>query len=99
MGVFNPGPTILGFGLTGLVLLIHQIMDIANKKQAYRLYKFSLGTFYIDHIYDSMSCPLIVYIITSLMEFEETNKWLCIFLFGFLPFYLAHVSMYYTGYM
>lgn len=87
------------FGIAALVLFTHQIMDMANKKQSYRLYNFSLGTFYTDHMYDSLSVNFIVYIISRLMGYEIPFVWIFIFIFGLLPFYLAHLRMYYTGYM
>ena len=87
------------FGLSALAIFFHQIMDIANKKQAYRLYQFSLVTFYVDYMYDSLSVSLIVYIVTRMIGFSYANVWLCIFFFGLLPFYITHLRMYYTGYL
>lgn len=43
-----------------IAFVMHQVLDIANKKQAYRLSEFNLTTYYLDHLYDSISCVLIV---------------------------------------
>lgn len=82
-----------------VVLLIQQILDLANKKQAYRLGSFSFGTYYFDHICDSFSVVCIVYIMGRLIGLENNWLWLCIFVFAVLPFYLCHLSMYYGEYM
>ena len=57
----------LWFVLALIALFVHQVMDIANKKQAYRLKEYNLKSFYIDHIYDSLSCGIIVGVIARLM--------------------------------
>ena len=86
----------LWFILAALSLLLHQILDIANKKQAYRLSMFSLGTYYVDHLYDSFSAILIVYITGQLLKISNNWLWFCIFLFAILPFYTHHLTMYYN---
>ncbi len=93
------GPTRLSFLITAISLLLHQILDIANKKQAYRLQSFSFGTYFFDHTCDTFSIILIVYIMGKL--FEIANNWLLllIFLLAILPFYIHHLTMYYNEYM
>jgi len=39
---------------------------------------------------------LIVYIIGTLFEISHNWLWLFIFLFAILPFYVHHLTMYYT---
>lgn len=97
--VFITGPSRLWFLVTAISLLLHQILDIANKKQAYRLQTFSFGTYYFDHMCDSFSCMLIVYIIGTLFQVSHNWLWLLIFLCAMLPFYVHHLTMYYTEYM
>lgn len=93
------GPTRLSFLITAISLLLHQILDIANKKQAYRLQSFSFGTYFFDHTCDTFSIILIVYIMGKL--FQIANNWLLllIFLLAILPFYIHHLTMYYNEYM
>lgn len=93
------GPSRIGFLITAVSLFLHQILDIANKKQAYRLQTFSFGTYYFDHMCDTFSCLLIVYIMGTLFSISHNWLWLLIFLFGILPFYVHHLTMYYTEYM
>lgn len=75
-------------------LLIHQVLDIANKKQAYRLSSFSLATYYLDHLADSLSCCSIVMLTCCLMGFSPESCLTCVFFFGMLPFYTHHLAMY-----
>lgn len=96
---FITGPSRFWFLIAGISILLHQILDIANKKQAYRLSTFSFGTYYFDHMCDSVSCMSIVYIIGTLFELSNSWLWLCIFCFGMLPFYVHHLAMYYSEYM
>lgn len=93
------GPSRFGFALTAVSLLLHQILDIANKKQAYRLQTFSFGTYYFDHTCDTFSIMLIVYIVGTLFQVPHNWLWLGVFVFAILPFYLHHLTMYYTEYM
>jgi hypothetical protein len=93
------GPTRIGFLIAAISFLLHQILDIANKKQAYRLQTFSFGTFYFDHMCDTFSCMLIVYIVGTLFKISFNWLWLLIFVFAILPFYIHHLAMYYTEYM
>jgi hypothetical protein len=93
------GPTRIGFLMAAISFLLHQILDIANKKQAYRLQTFSFGTFYFDHMCDTFSCMLIVYIVGTLFKISSNWLWLLIFVFAILPFYIHHLAMYYTEYM
>jgi hypothetical protein len=97
--IFITGPTRLWFLLTAISLLLHQIFDIANKKQAYRLQSFSFGTYYFDHTCDTFSSMLIVYIMGTLFQIQHNWIWLLIFIFSILPFYVHHLTMYYTEYM
>ena len=85
----------LGF----IAILLQQILDIVNKKQAYRLQTFSFGTFFFDHICDSFSIICIVYIIGRLLLIPNNWLWVCVYTFGILPFYISHLSMYYGEYM
>ena len=62
------GPSTLSFLLTIIAILLHQLFDIANKKQAYRLSSFSLATYYIDHLFDSLSAVFLVLTIGTLLE-------------------------------
>jgi hypothetical protein len=94
--IFISGPTRLWFLLTAISLLLHQIFDIANKKQAYRLQSFSFGTYYFDHTCDTFSSMLIVYIMGTLFQIQNNWIWLFIFIFSILPFYVHHLTMYYT---
>ena len=82
-----------------MVLFIHQLSDIANKKQAYRLSKFNLGTYYIDHLFDAFSCPSIVLIVSKLMGLTPTSCMITVYFFGMLPFYTHHLAMYNNEYM
>ena len=93
------GPSTASFLLTIFCLLIHQILDIANKKQAYRLSKFSLATYFIDHLFDSLSCCYIVFIISRLLSLNGQSILTAVFFFGMLPFYLHHLAMYNNEYM
>lgn len=93
------GPSTASFLLTIFCLLIHQILDIANKKQAYRLSKFSLATYFIDHLFDSLSCCYIVFIISRLLSLNGQSILSAVFFFGMLPFYLHHLAMYNNDYM
>lgn len=79
--------------------MLQQILDLANKKQAHRLNSFSFGTFYFDHTCDSYSVICIVYIMGRLLMIPNNWIWLCLFVFGVLPFYVAHLGMYYGEYM
>lgn len=90
------GPSRTAFLLVGISILLHQILDIANKKQAYRLQTFSFGTYYFDHMCDSISCLLIVYLMGTLLMLPNNWLWFCIFCFGILPFYVHHLTMYYS---
>ncbi len=92
-------PSTINFILTIFTLLIHQILDIANKKQAYRLNKFSLATYYIDHSFDSLSCCYIVLIISRLLSISGGAALTAVFFFGILPFYTHHLAMYNNEYM
>lgn len=82
--------------LAAVAFFLHQILDIANKKQAYRLSLFSFGTYYVDHIYDSYSCILIVHIVGTLLNINYNWIWFSIFAFAILPFYTHHLTMYYN---
>ena len=62
------GPSTLSFVLTIVAILLHQLFDIANKKQAYRLSSFSLATYYIDHLFDALSAVFLVLTIGTLLE-------------------------------
>jgi len=62
------GPSTLSFLLTIIAILLHQLFDIANKKQAYRLSSFSLATYYIDHLFDALSAVFLVLTIGTLLE-------------------------------
>lgn len=97
--IFISGPSRLWFILSCVSLLLHQILDIANKKQAYRLQSFSFGTYYFDHMCDTFSAMLIVYIMGTLFQVPHNWLWLCVFLFAILPFYIHHLTMYYNEYM
>lgn len=99
VSIFISGPSRLSFASAGIALFLHQILDIANKKQAYRLQTFSFGTYYFDHMCDSFSAILIVYIIGTLFEISHNWLWFCIFVFALLPVYVHHLTMYYTEYM
>ena len=78
---------------------MHQLLDIANKKQAYRLNKFTLATYYIDHIFDALSCTCIILLVGRLIELEPGSLLTAIFFFGMLPFYTHHLAMYNNEYM
>lgn len=93
------GPSTINFLLTILFLFTHQLLDIANKKQAYRLSKFTLATFYIDHIFDALSCTCIVLIISRLLELSAAESLTAVYFFGMLPFYTHHLAMYNNEYM
>ena len=92
-------PTTIYYVMAFIALLLQQILDLANKKQAYRLQTFSFGTYYFDHICDSFSIIFITYIMGRLLMIQNNWLWLCIFLFAVLPFYIFHLSMYYGEYM
>lgn len=92
-------PSIIHYILAFVALVLQQILDIANKKQAHRLSSFSFGTFYFDHTCDSYSVICIVYIMGRLLMIPNNWIWLCLFVFGVLPFYIAHLGMYYGEYM
>ena len=87
-------PSRIGFLLTIIGLLVHMLLDIANKKQAFRLSKFSLATYYIDHIFDALSCTCIVLIFSRLLDLSAGSTLTAIFFFGMLPFYTHHLTMY-----
>jgi hypothetical protein len=91
---FLATPSTPGFLLAIPALLVHQILDIANKKQAYRLSKFSLATYYIDHLFDSLSCAYLVYIVSQLLSLSGPATLTAVFFFGLLPFYTHHLAMY-----
>ena len=93
------GPSTPAFLLTVVCLLVHQILDIANKKQAYRLSKFTLATYYIDHLFDALSCCYIVFIVSRLIGLSGAGALTAVFFFGMLPFYLHHLAMYNNEYM
>ncbi len=93
------GPSHLSFLATIICILIHQMFDIANKKQAYRLSSFTLATFYIDHVFDALSCTCLVLVISRLLELSPGSSLTAIFFFGMWPFYLEHLSMYNNEYM
>lgn len=48
---------------------------------------------------DSYSVICIVYIMGRLLMIPNNWIWLCLFVFGVLPFYIAHLGMYYGEYM
>ncbi len=87
-------PSSLAFLLTVLAILLHQLFDIANKKQAYRLSCFSLATYYIDHLFDSLSSVLLVLNLASLLELDSSATLAAVFFFALLPFYTHHLAMY-----
>jgi hypothetical protein len=93
------GPSHLAFLFTALCLLGHQLLDIANKKQAYRLKQFSLATFLIDHLCDALSVCCIVFVVSRLLELSPPACLTAVFFFGMLPFYLHHLAMYCNEYM
>ena len=97
--IFISGPTRLWFLAALVSILLHQILDIANKKQAIRLQTFSFGTYYFDHMCDSFSIISIVYIMGTLFQLPFNWLWLCIYIFALLPFYIHHLTMYYSEYM
>lgn len=78
---------------------MHQLLDIANKKQAFRLERFSLATFYIDHIFDTVSCVSIVFVMGKLLDLSPGAALTAVFFFGMLPFYTHHLAMYCNDYM
>ena len=80
-------------------ILMHQVFDIANKKQAYRLSEFNLTTYYLDHLYDSLSCIEIVDMTTRIFQVDNDTRLTCIFFFGMLPFYTHHLAMFANGYL
>lgn len=82
------GPTQTAFIFTILCIFIHQLLDIANKKQAYRLSSYTLGTFYTDHLFDSLSCTCLILVICRLLELSAGSTLTAIFFFGILPFSL-----------
>lgn len=92
-------PSRIYFFLTLIALICQQILDIANKKQAYRLQSFSFGTYYFDHLCDSFSVIFIIYNMGRLLSLSNNSIWYCIFAFGILPFYIYHLGMYYGDYM
>lgn len=92
------GPTTFAFLATIFGILLHQLFDIANKKQAYRLSSFSLSTFYVDHLFDSLSATFLVYIISCLLELSASSILTAVFFFGILPFYIHHLVMYNNEY-
>ncbi len=61
------GPSTIFFLLTIISIFIHQLLDIANKKQAFRLSQFTLAVYYIDHIFDALSCTCIILVICRLL--------------------------------
>jgi hypothetical protein len=79
--------------------LLHQLLDIANKKQAYRLSQFSLATYYIDHLFDAFSCTSIILLISRLLELTPSSTLTAVFFFGVLPFYTHHLAMYNDEYL
>jgi hypothetical protein len=92
------GPSTLSFLLTIVAILLHQLFDIANKKQAYRLSCFSLGTYYIDHLFDSLSAVFLVLTVGALLELEASAVLAAVFFFAVLPFYTHHLAMYSNEY-
>jgi hypothetical protein len=92
------GPSTASFLLTIIGILLHQLFDIANKKQAYRLNCFSLSTYYIDHLFDSLSCAFLVLTISALLELDSSSTLTAVFFFGVLPFYTHHLAMYNSEY-
>lgn len=97
--IISQQPGFIDYFLALIALIFQQILDIANKKQAYRLQTFSFGTFFFDHICDSFSIICIVYIMGRLIMLPNNWLWMSIFVFAVLPFYIAHLSMYYDEYM
>ena len=93
------GPSTVAFILTILGIFLHQLFDIANKKQAYRLSTFSLSTFYIDHLFDSLSCTFLILIISTLLRLDANATLTAVYFFGMLPFYLHHLAMYNNDYL
>lgn len=92
-------PTTINFLLTLIAVLVHQLLDIANKKQAYRLSQFSFSTFYIDHLFDSLSCVSLTWIFSKLLSLTASSSLIAIFLFAMLPFYTMHLAMYNSDYL
>lgn len=93
------GPSTVSFVLTVIGILLHQLLDIANKKQAYRLSQFSLATYYIDHLFDAFSCTFIILLISRLLELTPSSTLTAVFFFGVLPFYTHHLAMYNDEYL
>lgn len=92
------GPSTLSFLLTIFGILLHQLFDIANKKQAYRLSSFSLSTYYIDHLFDSLSASFLTLTISALMQLDSSATLTAVFFFAILPFYTHHLAMYNSEY-
>lgn len=92
------GPSSASFLLTIIGILLHQLFDIANKKQAYRTQSFSLSTYYIDHLFDSLSSTFLVLIFSSLFQLSPTATLTAVFFFAILPFYTHHLAMYNNEY-
>lgn len=92
-------PSRLAFLLTALFILLHQLLDIANKKQAFRLSQFTLGTYYIDHLFDAFSCVSIVLLMARLCSLPPSSSLTLVYFFGVLPFYTHHLAMYNNEYM
>jgi hypothetical protein len=53
----------------------------------------------MDHMYDSISCCLIVYLITNALQLSNEGIFTSIFFFGMLPFFTHHLAMYSSGYL
>ena len=67
--------------------------------QAFRLERFSLATFYIDHLFDAVSCVSIVFAVGKLLDLSPGASLTAVFFFGMLPFYTHHLAMYCNDYM
>ena len=92
-------PKSVHYVLAFIAIFLQHILDLANKKQAYRLQTFSFGTFFFDHICDSFSIMSVVFIMGRLLSIPNNWLWLCAFVFAVLPFYISHLNMYYGQYM
>ena len=96
--VISPGEW-WSFVVAILAIVMHQVFDIANKKQAYRLSEFNMIMYYLDHLYDSISGIQIVDMTAKLIQVDNGTRIACIFLFAMLPFYTHHLSMHASGYL
>ena len=99
LSLFAPLPSRISFALSVLAILIHQLLDIANKKQAFRLSQFSLATYYLDHVLDAISCLSLVFLLSCLLELSAGGTLTGVFFIGMLPFYTNHLAMYNNDYM